>query len=156
MRTPSSAGFDLWEAVDGLRETFTPRGSGYMRSGQMRSGQMGRMGRGDVRTAILVALAEEPMHGYQIALEIERRGRGFFHFNYGTLYPILHKLEKDGLVKGVWSPGERRSAGGAAEARRKRKSYTLTPKGRRYARDQRSSWRDFIANFLHVLDEAET
>jgi len=32
----------------------------------------------------------------------------------------------------------------------------LTAKGRRYARDQRSSWRDFIANFLHVLDEAET
>ena len=105
---------------------------------------------------ILSCLEAGPMHGYQIALEIERRGRGFFHFNYGTLYPILHKLEKDGLVKGVWSPGERRSAGGAAEARRKRKSYTLTPKGRRYARDQRSSWRDFIANFLHVLDEAET
>jgi DNA-binding PadR family transcriptional regulator len=100
---------------------------------------------------ILSCLEAGPMHGYQIALEIERRGRGFFRFNYGTLYPILHKLEKDGLVKGVWSPGERRPAG----AHRKRKSYTLTPKGRRYARDQRSSWRDFIANFLHVLDEVE-
>lgn len=95
---------------------------------------------------ILSCLEAGPMHGYQIALEIERRGRGFFRFNYGTLYPILHKLEKDGLVKGVW----------ADDARRKRKSYTLTAKGRRYAREQRSSWRDFIANFLHVLDEAET
>lgn len=95
---------------------------------------------------ILSCLETGPMHGYQIALEIERRGRGFFRFNYGTLYPILHKLEKVGLVKGVWYPGDQRG---------KRKRYNLTAKGRRYAREQRSSWRDFIANFLQVLDEAE-
>lgn len=97
-----------------------------------------------------------PMHGYQIALEIRERGRGFFHFNYGTLYPILHQLEKRGLVKGTWSPETESRAGAAGgDAGRKRKEYTLTSKGRRYAQSQRSSWRDFISNFLHVLEVAE-
>jgi DNA-binding PadR family transcriptional regulator len=92
------------------------------------------------------------MHGYQIALEIQDRGRGFFHFNYGTLYPILHQLEKKGLVKGTWSPEPDKRRG---DAGRKRKQYTLTTKGRQYAQSQRSSWRDFISNFLHVLEVAE-
>jgi PadR family transcriptional regulator PadR len=98
---------------------------------------------------ILACLESGPMHGYQIAIEIQERGRGFFRFNYGTLYPILHQMEKDGLVSGTWSPETRDD--GSTKRRRKRKQYVLTEKGRRYASDQRSSWRDFIANFLHVL-----
>ena len=57
------AGFDIWEAVDGLRDAFGPR-------------PWPRMGRGDVRTAILVALTEEPMHGYQVIQAIEARTNG--------------------------------------------------------------------------------
>jgi PadR family transcriptional regulator PadR len=105
---------------------------------------------------ILSCLETGPMHGYQIAIEIEARGGGFFRFNYGTLYPILHELEKKGLVKGTWSASERSGASSPAdEAGRKRKRYRLTAKGRRYAREQRSSWRDFISNFLRVLEVAE-
>ena len=105
---------------------------------------------------ILSCLERGPMHGYQIALEIEARGRGFFRFNYGTLYPILHELEKSGLVKGTWSAGEGSRGGSAGgEGGRKRKRYRLTSKGRGYARQQRSSWRDFISNFLRVLEVAE-
>jgi DNA-binding PadR family transcriptional regulator len=105
---------------------------------------------------ILSCLETGPMHGYQIALEIRERGRGFFHFNYGTLYPILHSMEKAGLVKGNWSPGiSVRDRSGSEDARRKRKQYTLTAKGRKYAQQQRSSWRDFISNFLHVLEVVE-
>ena len=106
---------------------------------------------------ILSCLETGPMHGYQIALEIKERGRGFFKFNYGTLYPILHKLEKRGLVKGVWSAkdsgGERT---GEEEAGRRRKQYTVTANGHRYAQEQRNSWRDFISNFLEVLSRAES
>jgi PadR family transcriptional regulator PadR len=106
---------------------------------------------------ILSCLETGPMHGYQIALEIQERGRGFFHFNYGTLYPILHRLEKKGLVKGTWSPEPEKNEDGtpAKDMRRKRKQYTLTSKGRSYAQSQRSSWRDFISNFLQVLEVAE-
>ena len=48
MRNNSSYNFDIREAVDGLREAFGPRGMGGARPGA------GRMGRGDIRTAILV------------------------------------------------------------------------------------------------------
>ncbi|MET4783744.1 PadR family transcriptional regulator [Glaciihabitans sp. UYNi722] len=85
MRTPSSAGFDLWEAVDGLRETFAPRVAG-------------RMGRGDVRTAILVALTDEPMHGYQIIQSIEARTKGAWKPSAGSIYPTLQLLADEGLV----------------------------------------------------------
>ena len=119
MRTPSSAGFDLWEAVDGLRETFTPRMSGYMRSGSMRSGQMGRMGRGDVRAAILVALAEEPMHGYQIIQAIETRTKGAWKPSPGSIYPTLQLLADEGLV--------------SSEQVGERKVYSLTEAGKEAA-----------------------
>jgi len=51
---------------------------------------------------ILAVLFKEKKHGYQIALEIEEKSDGLFKFNHGTLYPILHKLEKEGLIKGTW------------------------------------------------------
>lgn len=93
---------------------------------------------------ILVALDDGPRHGYQLAVDIEQRSGGFFQFKHGTLYPILHKLEKDGLIKGVWS--EEGPKG-------KRKSYALTARGRRYARDQRASWRTFLGHFSAAIGE---
>jgi len=92
---------------------------------------------------ILACLEGGSRHGYQIAVDIEKRGGGFFRFNHGTLYPILHKLEQEGLIKGAWS-GE--------EGSRKRKSYTLTAKGRRRAAELRDAWREFIEHFVEVVE----
>lgn len=91
---------------------------------------------------ILASLADGPKHGYQLALDIERRGRGTFKFNHGTLYPILHKLEKEGLIRGTWSDEGQR---------RKRKSYALTDKGKKYARNQLASWRAFYLCFFEIV-----
>lgn len=95
---------------------------------------------------ILAALRESPMHGYQLALHIEETSHGAFRFRHGTLYPILHRLEKAGLIQGTWSdefgPGKRR------------KRYTITAGGRRYAERQRASWEDFIASFRAALELA--
>lgn len=118
----SSARFDLWEAVDGLRETFAPR-------------MNGRMGRGDIRTAILVALTQEPMHGYQIIQSIEARTRGAWKPSPGSIYPTLQLLADEGLV--------------TAEQVGERKVYSLTDAGREAAaefaeapqpRNSRRSW----------------
>jgi DNA-binding PadR family transcriptional regulator len=97
-------------------------------------------------TLILSVLRDGPMHGYQLALDIEEQGGGLFRFKHGTLYPILHKLERDGLIKGTWSQ---------ESGERKRKSYALTQKGRRYAAEQRGAWRSFIDHFLQVVGEEE-
>jgi DNA-binding PadR family transcriptional regulator len=92
---------------------------------------------------ILAALADGPRHGYQLALDIAERSEDCFRFQHGTLYPILHRLEKDGLIEGIWSEEGPRG---------KRKSYALTARGRRYAREQRESWRAFLARFRGVID----
>ncbi len=95
---------------------------------------------------ILCFLEDGPKHGYQLALDSEARAEGFFRFKHGTLYPILHKLEGQGLIKGSWSEEGPRG---------KRKRYGLTRKGRSYARRQRESWRIFIRRFLEVIGGEE-
>lgn len=72
---------------------------------------------------VLSTLRDGPKHGYQIALDVETESNGLFRFRHGTLYPILHRLEKDGLIVGSWS----REGGG-----RRRKEYALTSEGERH------------------------
>ena len=107
MATSPTYGFDLREAVEGLREAFAPRIAQ-------------RMGRGDIRTAILVELAEEPMHGYQLIQAIETRSGGTWKPSPGSVYPTLQLLTDEGLATAT-QDGERKvyaltDAGKAAAA----------------------------------------
>jgi len=95
---------------------------------------------------ILGSLAGGRKHGYEIAILIEEKSRGEFRFNYGTLYPILHKLEKEGLIRGVWK---------REGAKRKRKYYSITARGRRYARIQLEAWREFAGRFFEIAGGLE-
>ncbi|MGH2347192.1 MAG: PadR family transcriptional regulator, partial [Chloroflexota bacterium] len=58
-----------------------------------------RVGRGDVRAAILLLLAERPLHGYQIIQEISERSGGLWRPSPGSVYPALQLLEDEGLVR---------------------------------------------------------
>ncbi len=49
---------------------------------------------------VLSALREGPKHGYQIGQDTEANSNGLFRFSHGTLYPILHRLEEGGLLRG--------------------------------------------------------
>jgi hypothetical protein len=60
-----------------------------------------------VRTAILGLLAEEPMHGYQIISELERRSDGRWRPSAGSVYPTLQQLEDEGLVRASEKDGRR-------------------------------------------------
>src|SRR5215212_8529495 len=53
---------------------------------------------GDVRAAVLVLLAEQHMHGYQIIQEIAERSGGLWQPSPGSIYPVLQQLEDEGLV----------------------------------------------------------
>ena len=55
--------------------------------------------RGDVRAAILVLLAEQPMHGYQVISELDARTGGRWRPSAGSIYPTLQQLEDEGLVR---------------------------------------------------------
>ena len=95
---------------------------------------------------ILSALRSWPKHGYQLALDIEERSGGRFGFKHGTLYPILHKLEKDGLIEGAWSDEGRRG---------RRKRYQLTRNGKRYFKELKASWATLLTRFSDFLGEEE-
>jgi DNA-binding PadR family transcriptional regulator len=88
-------------------------GSGRGRGGRRDFGPPGfrgrgpRAGRGDVRTAILVLLSEQPMHGYQIIQELSDRTHGIWTASPGSVYPTLQHLEEQGLVTGADSEGRR-------------------------------------------------
>ena len=76
-----------------------PGGRGPGGPGGHRHG--GRRRRGEVRTALLLLLAEEPRNGYQLMQEIEERSGGHWRPSPGSVYPALSQLEDEGLVKAV-------------------------------------------------------
>ena len=77
--------------------------------------------RGDVRAAILVLLADEPMHGYQIIGKLGELSGGRWRPSAGSVYPTLQQLEDEGLVKG--------------EERDGRNVFSLTDEGRTAAEE---------------------
>ncbi|WP_157001932.1 PadR family transcriptional regulator [Agromyces laixinhei] len=95
-------GPNLWEAMDQLRGMFEQKVAP-------------RMGRGDVRAAVLALLAERPMHGYQIIGEIAERSGGAWKPSAGSVYPTLQLLADEGLISAEESNG--------------RKTYSLTEAG---------------------------
>jgi DNA-binding PadR family transcriptional regulator len=93
-----------------------------------------KVGRGDVRAAILALLAEEPMHGYQIITELTDRSGGVWQPSPGSVYPTLSALEDQGLVTADKPEGKR--------------VFQLTPEGRAEAEaagDGPAPW-DNVAN----------
>lgn len=85
------------------------------------------LGRRVNEVLVLNTLEEGPKHGYRIALDVEKESDGTFELQHGTLYPILHRLEKDGLIEGQWE-----------EESRRRKVYALTEKGEQRLSDDGS------------------
>ena len=71
--------------------------AGHGGRGRRRRGR-GRVHRGDVRTAVLALLAEEPMHGYQIMQELTDRSGGVWQPSPGSVYPTLQLLTDEGLL----------------------------------------------------------
>ena len=58
--------------------------------------------KGSTVTLILNTLKKEPMYGYGMIKEIENKSGGVFLFKEGTLYPILHDLEKNKFIESFW------------------------------------------------------
>ncbi|CAN5241047.1 PadR family transcriptional regulator [soil metagenome] len=100
------SGEAVWQTLDQLRGQFGRKFST-------------RVGRGDVRAAVLALLAEQPMHGYQIIHEVEERSGGVWKPSPGSVYPTLQLLVDEGLISAEESNG--------------RKTYSLTEEGAKAA-----------------------
>ena len=63
----------------------------------------GEILKGHLDMIVLAALAGGPAHGYAVIQEINRRSGGTFDLPEGTIYPVLHRLEKNGLLSSRWT-----------------------------------------------------
>lgn len=93
---------------------------------------------------VLSSLREEPKHGYQIALDVERETGGAFEFQHGTLYPILHRLDKGGAIEGRWTEDGRR------------KEYRLTPEGHRLLGEEAGSLATVFDRLMEIIEEVRS
>jgi PadR family transcriptional regulator, regulatory protein PadR len=91
--------------------------------------------KGSAELLILAQLEARPRHGYEIGVEIERRSEGEVSFQIASLYPVLYRLERKGLIAGTWVE---------ESGQRRRRYYKLTADGRKFLKEQRRSWNAFL------------
>jgi len=98
---------------------------------------------GTLDMLILKTLALEPMHGFGVALRIEQMSRGVFRVNAGSLFVALQRLERGGLIRGVWK---------ASENNRRAKYYLLTERGQKRLVSETRDWERQAAAIARILE----
>jgi PadR family transcriptional regulator PadR len=99
--------------------------------------------RGVVEPLLLFIIDELPMHGYEIARELDRRSQGYFDLTASTIYSALRRLESRGLVLSSWEQVARKQ---------KRRYYELTEKGRQILAEELAQWQKFLGATDRVID----
>jgi len=99
--------------------------------------------RGVVEPLLLFIIGELPIHGYEIARELERRSEGYFDLTASTLYTALRRLESRGLVSSSWQQ----------ISRQKRRCYELTEKGRQILAEELAQWQKFLGATERIIDQ---
>jgi DNA-binding PadR family transcriptional regulator len=97
---------------------------------------IGEAKKGTAEIVVLALLEHRTHHGYELSRLIEERSRGVLTYNFASLYATLYKLEDRGWIQGRWV--ER-------AGQRRRRYYTITPKGREVLRVQRREWQQLFA-----------
>jgi len=93
---------------------------------------------------ILSVLAREASYGYEIIRRINEEAGGVFTWQEGTVYPVLFKLEKEGLLRSQWQQ---------ADTGRERKYYYITAKGRDALKTGAREWNAFHAVVMRLAEE---
>lgn len=96
---------------------------------------------GQLDSLLLATVAEDPAHGYAILQRLKLRSAGAFDLAEGTIYPALHRLERDGLLASSWS----------SESGRRRRIYRVTRTGRSSLMSRRRDWAHFAQAVEAVL-----
>jgi len=121
----------------GLWGDFGGSPFGGFPSGRGPRGRGRKARRGDIRTAALLLLAEEPRNGYQIMQEVEQRSEGVWRPSPGSVYPALQQLEDEGLIRSEEVDG--------------RKLFALTDAGRAFvaerAAEAKAPWEQMSGDF---------
>lgn len=102
---------------------------------------------GNVETILLSILHEQPNYGYEIVSLLNERTEGLLKMGEGTVYPVLHRLEKRKLISSYWD----KTGGG-----RPRKYYQVTPAGAKALEDNRDQWADLVRVMETFLGPRDT
>ena len=97
---------------------------------------------GTLDVLVLKTLDLEPMHGWGISQRILQISENVLQVNQGSLYPALHRLEEQGLIRSSW---------GASENNRQAKYYELTRLGRKQLTDETENWQRLSGAVDRVL-----
>lgn len=102
---------------------------------------------GNTTMLILKLLEDKDMYGYQMIDELSRKSDNTFNLKAGTLYPILHNLEREGIVS---------SYDGNADSERVRKYYHLSSKGKKLLADKHTEWSSYSRAVNKVMRGGES
>lgn len=91
--------------------------------------------RGNLDLILLTILERQPLYGFAIIQEAKARTEGYFDFKEGSLYPALHRLQKEGLLAS--------QLGEIGRNGKPRKYYAITDKGRQQLTEKREAFADF-------------
>ena len=94
---------------------------------------------------VLQLLIKEEKYGYQLISELKDKSDGVFTLKEGTLYPILYRLEDDGLVVSRWSIPSGKEVS--------RKYYAITEEGRKTLEELKILWNGFSDKVIEILHE---
>lgn len=104
-----------------------------------------QMKKGVLDMLVLKLLEQEPKYGYQIIQEMKEKSEEIFLLKDGTLYPILYRLEEDGLVRSRWSGPEGKQI--------PRKYYEITPSGREALGQITTVWKHISDGIAKIMEE---
>ena len=102
---------------------------------------------GTLDMLILQTLQWGPQHGYAIGQTIRAESAESLQIETGSLYPALHRLEKQGWVKSDWR---------VTDANQRAKFYRLTPKGKKQLVQERDKWSQLVAAIGTILNPKKT
>lgn len=102
--------------------------------------------KGSTSLLILQLLNERDMYGYQLVKEIEMRSNNHLQMKEGTLYPALHKLEKQEYIEHYWEEQKKGPA---------RKYYRITKEGKQILMERTSEWHQYVRVMNHLIGSRE-
>lgn len=104
-----------------------------------------QMKKGVLDMLVLKLLQNEQKYGYQLISELKEKSGELFILKEGTLYPILYRLEDDGLVKSCWS--------GPKGKQMARKYYFITDEGKQALQEIAGLWQQMSSGIARIMEE---
>ena len=103
--------------------------------------------KGVLEILVLHLLSQKKMYGYQLIMELKEKSHEFLTLKEGTLYPILYRLEDDGLVLSEWT-----QASGKVSSK---KYYMITQEGQNSLKELKQLWFHFVEEVSLILGDDE-